>query len=187
MTILDPKTADTVWSLDFDGGVTTSAFELNPDGSVHRIFSPLTNIHGFAVIDFATHKELSRVTLPPPNDFRLTGALIRRNDQPTHGNGISPDGKTLWTVSRISNGVYVHSLPDLKFVKYIPTEKNAKEPHPNDSGDPGWITFSSDGKKAYVGLSAVNAVAVIDTKTMEQTKLIPVGEQPDHVERVIIK
>ena len=187
LTMIDPKTYKSAWSIDFDRGVTTSAFEINPDGSINRIFSPLTAMHGFSVIDYAAHKEISRVTLPDPSDYKMSGKLERRNDQPTHGNAISPDGKTLWIVSRVSNGVFVYSLPDLKFVKYIPTEKPKGVEHPFDTGDPGWITFTSDGKKAYIACAVINAVSVIDTKTMEQIAVVPVGDQPDHVERVVIQ
>jgi YVTN family beta-propeller protein len=187
VSLIDPKTDKLLWIMDFDKGVTTSAFELNPDGSTHRIFSGLADFHGFAVIDFATHKEIDRITLPEPNDFRVTGDLVRRNRQPTHGAGISPDKKTLWFVSRTSNGTFVYSLPDLKVVHFIPAPANPAHPHPDDSGDPGWICFSPDGKTAYVPNAAVDSVSAIDMKTYKVVATIPVGRQPDHVETVIIR
>jgi YVTN family beta-propeller protein len=185
--LIDPNTEKILWTMDFDKGVTTSAFELNPDGSTHRIFSGLADYHGFAVIDFATHKEIDRIPLPAPNDFRVTGDLERRNRQPTHGAGISPDGKTLWFVSRTSNGTFVYSLPDLKVLHFIPAPTNPAHAHPDDSGDPGWICFSPDGKTAYVPNAAVDSVSAIDMKTYKVVATIPVGRQPDHVETVVIR
>lgn len=187
ISLFDPHTDAVLWTMDFDKGITTTAFELNPDGSTHRLFSGLADFHGFAVIDFANHKEISRITLPSPNDFRVTGDLVRRNQQPTHGAGISPDGKTLWFVSRTSNGTFVYSLPDLKVLHFIPAPTNPAHPHPENSADPGWICFTPDGKTAYVPNAAIDAVSAIDMKTYKQVALIPVGRQPDHVETVIIR
>jgi YVTN family beta-propeller protein len=186
LSVIDPDTSEILWTINFDKGITTSAFEVNPDGSTKRIFSGLSPYHGFAVIDFAARKEVDRITLPEPNDFKLGGDLERRNLQPTHGASISPDGKTLWMVSRSSNGVFVYSLPDIKFIKYIPTPKNPAVQHPVDSGDPGWITFTPDGKTAYIPNAAVDSVSAIDTKTMKEIAVIPVGRQPDHVETLVI-
>lgn len=186
MSVLDPKSAAILWTLDFDHGITTSAFELAKDGTTHRIFSGLADYHGFAIIDFASHKEIGRVTLPLPDDFRLAGDLVRRNLQPTHGASISPDGKTLWEVSRSSNGVFVYSLPDVKLIKYIQTPTNPARQHPDDSGDPGWICFTHDGRFAYIPNAAIDSVSVIDVKSLKPVAVVPVGRQPDHVETLVV-
>lgn len=186
MSVFDPNTAEILWTLDFDHGITTSAFERGEDGSTNRIFSSLSDYHGFAIVDFATHKEVGRIQLPPPNDFRLAGDLLRRNQQPTHGTGITPDGKTLWVVSRASNGVFIYSLPKVKLIKYIPTPVNPVRKHPDNSGDPGWICFTPDGTRAYIPNAAIDSVSVIDTKTMKLIAVISVGRQPDHVETLIL-
>ena len=38
------------------------AFTKNPDGSTKEIVVQLSNFHGFVLVDFATHKEIKRVT-----------------------------------------------------------------------------------------------------------------------------
>jgi YVTN family beta-propeller protein len=187
ISLVDPVSEKVLWKIDFDHGITTSAFELNKDRSVHRIFSGMADFHGFVVVDFATHKEVQRVELPKPDDFRVTGDLVRRNHQPIHGAGIAPDGKTLWEVSRMSNGVFIYSLPDLKVIKFIPTPVNTKQKHPDDSGDPGWICFTPDGKTAYIPNAAIDTVTAIDTKSMKAVAEIPVGRQPDHVETLVLR
>jgi YVTN family beta-propeller protein len=188
LSVLDPKTAAILWTVKFDRGVATSAFEVAKDGSTSRIFSALANgFHGFAVIDFAQHKEVARIAMPKPDDFRLEGELVRRNDQPTHGSGIPADGKTLWMATHYSNGTYVFSLPDLKLIKHLPAPLDTSKAHPLDDADPSWICFTPDGKFAYVANSEIDKVSVFDTKTFKQVALVPVGRQPDHVETVVIR
>ena len=63
MTVIDPKTDEPLWTL-FEQGVRPMAFEVNPDGSTKRIFVQLSDLHGFAIVDFAQRKEVGRVTLP---------------------------------------------------------------------------------------------------------------------------
>ena len=42
------------------------AFTRHADGSTKEIVVQLSDYHGFAFVDFATRKELRRVTLPDP-------------------------------------------------------------------------------------------------------------------------
>ena len=46
------------------GGVRPMAIEANPDGSTKRIFAQLSDLNGFAVVDFAARKEVARIELP---------------------------------------------------------------------------------------------------------------------------
>src|SRR5262249_18513402 len=64
ITVIDAQTDQTAWVVDFDLGVRPLAFERNPDGSTKRIFAQLSDLNGFAVVDFATHKEVNRIELP---------------------------------------------------------------------------------------------------------------------------
>ena len=64
MTVIDAKTEEPVWSQDFDLGVRPMAFSANPDGSTKWAFVQLSELNGFAVIDFATRKEIHRIKLP---------------------------------------------------------------------------------------------------------------------------
>jgi hypothetical protein len=63
-TAIDQRTEEPVWVMHFDLGVRPMAFEQNPDGSTKRMFVQLTELNGFAVVDFATHKEVERIELP---------------------------------------------------------------------------------------------------------------------------
>jgi YVTN family beta-propeller protein len=181
-TVIDVKTEEPVWEKHFDTGVLNMEIESNPDGSARRLFVFLNDFRGFAVVDFATQKEVARIKLPDePSPFLQIPKLVRRNITPTHGSAISPDGKSLWIGCRGSNGVYVYSLSDLKMLGFVPTPKFEGAQHPVDGGDPGWLTFTADGKTVYVANAAVNSVSAIDAKSMKEVARIKVGEQPDHV------
>jgi YVTN family beta-propeller protein len=185
--VIDVKTQQPAWEMNFDKGITTIAMETGTDGSTRRLFIPLNTFRGFAVIDFAAHKEIARIKLPDePGGFLLGKKLERRNVTPTHGCVIAPDGKTLWIASRGSNAVFVYSLPDLKVLGYVPTPKLEGAQHPVDGGDPGWLTFTADGKTVYVANAAINSVSAIEAKTRKVVADIPVGEQPDHVETLVL-
>ncbi len=185
--VFDVQTEQPAWEMHFDKGVATIAIETGADGSTRRLFVMLNNFRGFGVVDFASHKEVARINLPDdPAGFLLGKKLERRNVTPTHGCAMSPDGKTLWVGSRGSNGVFVYSLPDLKLLGYIPTPKLKGAQHPEDGGDPGWLTFTADGKTVYVANAAINSVSAIDAKTRKVVANIPVGEQPDHVETLVL-
>src|ERR1700694_4432535 len=64
ITVIDQKTEEPAWSLTMDLGIRPMAFATNPDGSTKWIFVQLSAFNGFAVVDFATRKEINRIKLP---------------------------------------------------------------------------------------------------------------------------
>src|SRR5262249_5084481 len=87
LTVIDRKSDEIVWELPFNAGVRAMAFEANPDGSTKRMFVQVSNLHGFAVVDFASRKEVTRVQLPAGP----SGKLPDISGTPSHGIGVSPD------------------------------------------------------------------------------------------------
>jgi YVTN family beta-propeller protein len=162
LTVIDAQALQPLWELPFDTGVRPIAFETGADGSTSRMFVQLSGLHGFAVVNFKTHEVVAVVKLPdePRGGTAQAGA-------PSHGIGVSPDGKTLWVNSSLANAVYAYSLPDLKVLGYVRTGEV-----------PDWLTFTPDGRKLYVANSGANSVSVIDTTTRKQVAVIPVGEVP---------
>src|SRR5665213_2968825 len=57
LTAINEASLQIAWELPFDFGVRPMAFEKAPDGSTNRIFVQLSGFHGFAVVDYKTHKE----------------------------------------------------------------------------------------------------------------------------------
>jgi YVTN family beta-propeller protein len=177
MTVFDLQSQTVAWELDFDGGVRPMTIEKNPDGSTSRIFVQLSNLHGFAVVDFASRKEVARIKLPDgpygKEEWRL--------GTPSHGIGVAPDGKSLWINSVLANAIFEYSLPDLKLVGHttLPEVKNLG--HANSGSVPEWITFTPDSRMVYVSNSADRSVSAIDTETLKQVARITVGEVPKRI------
>jgi YVTN family beta-propeller protein len=164
ITVIDTGTETPTWSLTMDLGIRPMAFYTNPDGSTKWIFVQLTGFNGFAVVDFATHKEINRIKLPelPPGKAPF---LVGGNE--SHGMAITSDGKTLIVNSRLNTAIYSYSLPDLKLLGST------------DVGlSPDWVTLTPDGKKAYVANAGSNSVSVVDIKSMKELTRIPVGQVP---------
>ena len=187
-SVIDPEDRPTGLGYALRQGSSQYGFRgRRTDGATRRLIVPLNNFRGFAVVDFATHKEIARISLPDePSGFLLGKKLERRNITPTHGVVIAPDGKTMWVASRGSNAVFAYSLPDFKMLGYVPTPTLEGAQHPMDGGDPGWLTITPDGKTLYVANAATNSVSAIDAKTFKEVARIPVGEQPDHVESLVL-
>jgi YVTN family beta-propeller protein len=166
MTVIDQKTEEPQWTL-FEEGVRPMAFEVNPDGSTKRIFVQLSNLHGFAIVDFQQRKEVGRITLPDdvPAEKVDKGPF---NASPSHGLGVAPDGKTLWVTSRPNARVYTYSLPDLKLL-----------PNPVDlGGRPDWVTFTPDSKLIYITTENTDLVHAIDVSSRKEVAAIKVGRAP---------
>jgi YVTN family beta-propeller protein len=163
--VIDTATELPAWSIHFEGGVRPLCFETNPDGSTKRMFVQLTNLHGFAIVDWEKRKEVGRIKLPdvPPAERNSEGI----QGAPAHGILIAPDGKTLWSTSKINSHVYAYSMPDLKYLGGVRV-----------GTVPDWLTFSPDSKKLYVANAHSNFVSVIDVAARKETAQIKVGQVP---------
>jgi YVTN family beta-propeller protein len=165
VNVIDAKTETPAWTLDEDLGVRPMTFAANPDGSTKWIFVQMSGLNGFAVVDFATHKEVKRINNPP---LAAGKKEVPEGSDPSHGMAVTSDGKTLVVCSRINNYLYSYSLPDLKLVGSAElTGKGA-----------GWVTLTPDGKTAYVANPVTNDVSVVDVKSMKEIAKIPVGFVP---------
>jgi YVTN family beta-propeller protein len=183
-TVIDLQSEQAVWEIKFDGGVRPMAFETNPDGSTSRIFVQLSGFHGFAVVDFAKRAEVARIKLPDqPGGF---GIVEGRTGTPSHGIGVSPDGKSLWVNSTLANAVFAYSLPDLKLIGYAALPEVHPLRQAPTGAVPEWITFTPDAKLVYVSNSAAASVSAIDTRTLKQVALIPVGEVPKRINTLVL-
>jgi len=165
LTVYDTSTDQEVWAWE-GHPIRPVAMSTKADGSTDKLYVEISLHHGFVVVDFETHEEVARVTLPDiPEDEREPGPY---NSAPAHGIGVSPDGATVWATSRMNSHVYVYSTyPDLQLLAGIPT-----------GVDPDWVTFTPDGKYAAVSNAIDNNVSIIDMETYQETARVPVGESP---------
>ena len=166
INVFDTQKEEPAWTLDMDLGIRPMTFSTNADGSTKWIFAQLTDFNGFAVVDFATHKEVNRIKNPdlPPGKKEVTAG-----SDPSHGMAVTADGKTLVVCSRLNNYLYSYSLPELKLTGSA------------ELGGKGaaWVTLTPDGKTAYVANPVTNNVSAVDIKSMKEVALIPVGFVPE--------
>jgi YVTN family beta-propeller protein len=163
-TVIDAAIDQPIWSVHFEGGVRPITFEANPDGSTKRMFVQITNLHGFAIVDWAQRKEVSRITLPEipvaqRNNEGIQGA-------PAHGLLI-PDGKTLWSTSKVNSAIYAYNLSDMKYLGEVKVGLV-----------PDWMTATPDGKKIYVANAHDNTVSVVDASARKEITRLKVGQVP---------
>jgi len=183
ITVIDLDQEAIAFEIKLDKGVRPMAIESNPDGSPRRIFAQLSELNGFAVVDFAERREVARITLPRATMTFETDP--GRDTSPAHGIGVAPDGKTLWVTSIPNNAVFVYSLADLKQIGEValPVLKlPGREPI---SSVPNWVTFTPNSDTVYVSNAGLRSVTAIDTASMTVKAVIPVGEVPKRINTLV--
>jgi YVTN family beta-propeller protein len=165
INVIDTASNTVAWTLTLDGGIRPMAFTRNKDGSTKEIIVQLSNFHGFVVIDFATRKELRRVTLPEiAGQAKETEGI---QGAPAHGLAVTPDQTKLWVTSKYYGYIAAYSLADFHLLTIVPVGSH-----------PEWLTIPPDGKCVYVATAGDDAVVAVDNKTMKVVKKIPVGAVP---------
>ena len=185
MTVIDLSTDSIAWEHQFDKGVRPMAIETNPDDSTKRIFVQLSDTDGFAVVDFAKREEAARITLP---DLHAGIELDPgRAAAPSHGIGVSPDGKTLWVTSIPQNAIFAYSLADLTLAGRVALPE-LKLPGRSPGGAvPNWVTFAPDSKTVYISNAGLRSVTAVDTQAMKVRAVIPVGEVPKRMNTLVMR
>jgi YVTN family beta-propeller protein len=183
-SVIDLDTEKMAWEVKFDRSVRPMAFEVNRNGSTRRIFAQLSGFNGFAVVDFASRKEVARIRLPDePGGF---GSAEERLGTPSHGIGVAPDGKSLWVNSTVANATFKYSLPDLQLVGYCKLPLIQPQNRAAAGSVPEWITFTPDSSRVYISNSGARSVSVIDVATMKLIDVVNVGEVPKRINTLII-
>ena len=160
ISIVDTATDKMVRTIPMSAGIRPMTFDKNPDGSTRNIYVQLSNFHGFAVVDFKTGKETQRIEHPPvPGEHAHTDGL---QGAPAHGLGVSPDGKTLWSTSKVYSHAYVFSLPDIKPIGTVFVGQH-----------PEWVTFTPDSKFVYIGAAGDNMTYAVNVQTLKEVARIP--------------
>jgi YVTN family beta-propeller protein len=135
-------------------------------------------------VDFAKHEEVARVKLPDqPGGF---GVAEGRTSTPSHGIGVTPDGKSLWVGSTFANAVFKYELPTLKLLGYVALPEMHPIGRAPSGSVPEWITFTPDSKLLYVSNSGARSVSAIDTSTLKEVAQIPVGEVPKRINTLVL-
>jgi YVTN family beta-propeller protein len=184
VTVIDLATEQPAWEIKLDKGIRPMAIEAGQDGSTKRIFVQLSDLNGFAVVDFAARKEVARIQLPAAKgEFETDGD---RATAPSHGIGVAPDGKSLWVTSIPNNAVYVYSLADLTLSGEVALPSLKLPGHESISAVANWVTFTPDSKTVYISNAGLRSVSAIDTASMKLIAVVRVGEVPKRINTLVI-
>lgn len=116
------------------------------NGCKTRAYVCVNGLLGFEVGDLSTGKKLHRVEV---QGFRQ--GMVKRHGCPSHGVGLTPDETEVWVVDAANERVHVFDN-----TSDPPTQKSSIRLREQ----PGWVTFSRDGRYAYPSTGEV-----IDTTT----------------------
>lgn len=132
-----------------------------------RCFVNVNELLGFEVGDLGTGKKLHRVEVPGVKQGK-----VDRHGCPSHGVGLTPDEKEVWVVDAANRQVHVFDAT-ADPPKYAESVKLREQP--------GWVTFSLDGKHAYPSTGEV-----IDTATKKiVTALADEKDREVHSEKMV--
>jgi YVTN family beta-propeller protein len=133
---------------------------LSPDEK--RLYANVDGLVGIEVADVAARKKIDRVPAELTAEQKKVGSR-------SHGIGVRPDGKEVWTCDVEHFQVQVFDI----------TGDKPKQTHTVPIGTQVyWLTFRPDGKVCYVAARGGRAVAAVDTATKEVVARIPVGKEP---------
>lgn len=119
------------------------------NGSQTLAYVNVNDLLGFEIGDIRTGKMLARV--------EVTGfqkGPTKRHGCPSHGVGLTPDEKEVWIADAFNQRIHVfdNTVMPPKQIASLPVREQ-----------PGWVTFSIDGKYAYPSTGEV-----FDVKTKKQ-------------------
>jgi DNA-binding beta-propeller fold protein YncE len=143
LLVADPSTNQVVTEVGPFSNVVRP-FTIN--GAETLCFVNVNDLLGFEVGDLKTGKMLYRVEVPG-----YKKGPVKRHGCPSHGLGLTPDESELWLADGANNAVHVFDA-----TKAPPSYRQTIMLR----DQPGWITFSVDGRYAYPSTGEV-----VDTKT----------------------
>jgi len=112
-------------------------------------FCCVNELLGFEVGDIKSGKMIHRVTVPG-----FEKGAVKRHGCPSHGVGLTPDEKEVWLCDGANNRVHIFDVSRLSATaapRYLASVELRDQP--------GWVTFSIDGKLAYPSTGDVIDVA----------------------------
>lgn len=116
------------------------------DGKQAHCFVNVNGLLGFEVGDLRTGKKLHRVEVRGYNQ-----GPVKRHGCPSHGIGLTPDEKELWVADAANQRLHIFDAT------VMPPEQRESIALRDE---PGWVTFSLDGRYAYPSTGEV-----IDVRT----------------------
>lgn len=117
------------------GPLAASIRPFTVNGNRTRAYVCVNELLGFEIADLTTGNKLHRVEVRG-----YQKGMVKRHGCPSHGIGLTPDEREVWVVDAANQKLHVF-------------DNTAEPPKQKESlpvrDQPGWITFSLDGKQAY--------------------------------------
>ena len=132
LSVADTKTHTVAQTVGPFGNVIRP-FTVNGAGT--RVYVNVNELLGFEIGDITTGKVLHRVEVKG-----YEKGPVKRHGCPSHGVGLTPDETELWLCDGHNNAVHI-------FDNTVMPPKQMSTITVRDQ--PGWVTFSIDGKHAY--------------------------------------
>src|SRR5262245_901783 len=127
-----------------------------------RLFAEVDGLVGIEMADVQSRKMVARVPAVLAPEHKKVGSR-------SHGLCLRPDEKEIWECDVEHMEVHVYDITG-------PAHKETARIHMG--GRFYWLTFSPDGKTAYVSVRSRNETAVVDTEKKQIVARVPAGREP---------
>ena len=133
-----------------------------------RLYSQLSRVHGFDVVDLTTDAVIRSVDLPRlPEGTNLPRFFPHTVN---HGLAITPDDSLLLAAGSIAGYVAFYALPACELLGTVPV-----------GAEPNWIVLSGDASLACVSNRAEDTVSVLDVRERAEVARVAVGAYPQRM------
>ena len=179
LSIADPASNRVVKTI---GPFSNSIRPFTVNAAQTRCYVNVNELLGFEVGDLTTGETLRRVVVQG-----VSPGLVKRHGCPSHGIGLTPDERELWVCDGHNQAVHVFDAT---------VDPPAQKSSIAVRDQPGWISFSIDGQRAYPSTGEVfdvrtkKRLAVLTDETgravgseklleviVERGKVVRVGDQ----------
>lgn len=143
LAVADPSTHTVVSQV---GPFTNVIRPFTVNGRQTLCFVNVNDLLGFEVGDLKTGKMLHRVEVSG-----YSKGPVKRHGCPSHGVALTPDEQEIWLADAANNAVHIFDATAMP-PRQVASVKLRDQP--------GWVTFSIDGKHAYPSTGEI-----VDTKT----------------------
>jgi YVTN family beta-propeller protein len=166
LSVVDVERLEITSTLQLKDMAYPHHINLSPDRSLLVVAVPGTDLSGGHGGGHGGHSMPGKVLLLDAKTGETRA--VRQFDAVTHNGAFSPDGTEVWTALMAAPGtVAVLDSRTLEPKQTIPV------------GDmPAEVTFSQDGRYAFVANGASNNVTVVDAATKAVVRTVPVGLNP---------
>jgi DNA-binding beta-propeller fold protein YncE len=158
LRIADPRTHTVVGEVGPFGNVIRP---FTIDAARTRAYVNVNELLGFEVGDISSGKVLARVEVSGYDK-----GPVKRHGCPSHGVALTPDGKEVWLADAANSRVHVFDatvMPPRQVASIVVRDQ------------PGWVSFSLDGRHAYPSTGEVIETAsrrVVATLTDEEGRAV---------------